>query len=224
MLRFLFAALTALGVAVPAAAAIAVTSSPGAPDPGIGAGETLLVSFDAANAAGVGDLSIGDVVTAAGSIGGVRAAPAGTPAGGIYRSIGAGGASRFDFSGWTGGRALRSASLYWGSIDAYNFVDFLNGDGAVVGSIGGADLPPANGNQWLADTNRRVFFAFDPGAKIMGLRLRSTGVAFEFDDVAASPGAVPEPASWAMMITGFGMIGYAMRRRARACALDAASA
>jgi hypothetical protein len=28
-------------------------------------------------------------------------------------------------------------------------------------------------------------------------------------------GAVPEPASWAMMITGFGLIGYASRRRAR---------
>jgi hypothetical protein len=26
-------------------------------------------------------------------------------------------------------------------------------------------------------------------------------------------GAVPEPASWAMMIGGFGMVGAAMRRR-----------
>ncbi|WP_294392214.1 PEPxxWA-CTERM sorting domain-containing protein [uncultured Sphingomonas sp.] len=30
---------------------------------------------------------------------------------------------------------------------------------------------------------------------------------------AFAPGAVPEPASWAMMIGGFGMIGAAMRRR-----------
>ena len=30
-----------------------------------------------------------------------------------------------------------------------------------------------------------------------------------------SMGAVPEPASWAMMITGFGMIGFAARRRNR---------
>ncbi len=29
------------------------------------------------------------------------------------------------------------------------------------------------------------------------------------------PGAVPEPASWAMMIAGFGLAGGAMRRRAR---------
>ena len=31
---------------------------------------------------------------------------------------------------------------------------------------------------------------------------------------AASP--TPEPATWAMMIAGFGLVGYAMRRRARA--------
>lgn len=31
----------------------------------------------------------------------------------------------------------------------------------------------------------------------------------------AGPGAVPEPATWAMMILGFGMIGGAMRRRSR---------
>ncbi len=30
---------------------------------------------------------------------------------------------------------------------------------------------------------------------------------------AASPGAVPEPATWAMMLIGFGAIGGAMRRR-----------
>lgn len=33
--------------------------------------------------------------------------------------------------------------------------------------------------------------------------------------VAASPGAVPEPASWAMMIVGLGMIGAGMRYRQR---------
>jgi hypothetical protein len=39
-----------------------------------------------------------------------------------------------------------------------------------------------------------------------------------FVEVTALPSlnAVPEPASWAMMITGFGLVGGAMRRRARA--------
>jgi len=31
---------------------------------------------------------------------------------------------------------------------------------------------------------------------------------------SVQPGAVPEPASWALMLLGFGTVGYAMRRRA----------
>jgi len=34
--------------------------------------------------------------------------------------------------------------------------------------------------------------------------------------VNVSPvGAVPEPATWAMMLLGFGAVGFAMRRRQR---------
>ncbi len=36
------------------------------------------------------------------------------------------------------------------------------------------------------------------------------------------PGAVPEPATWAMMITGFGLVGAALRRRAANSAIAAA--
>ncbi|BAK64866.1 hypothetical protein SLG_01910 [Sphingobium sp. SYK-6] len=38
--------------------------------------------------------------------------------------------------------------------------------------------------------------------------------AFLGFDKTPTPGAVPEPASWAMMIAGFGLIGNTMRRRA----------
>ena len=38
----------------------------------------------------------------------------------------------------------------------------------------------------------------------------------------ASTGAVPEPATWAMMLVGFGAVGYGMRRRTRKVALQAA--
>jgi PEP-CTERM motif len=34
-------------------------------------------------------------------------------------------------------------------------------------------------------------------------------------DGTVGPGAVPEPATWAMMIGGFGMIGGALRYRRR---------
>ena len=34
-----------------------------------------------------------------------------------------------------------------------------------------------------------------------------------FDDVTYASGAVPEPAAWALMLAGFGLVGGAMRRR-----------
>ena len=36
---------------------------------------------------------------------------------------------------------------------------------------------------------------------------------FKFKDLTVNSSAVPEPATWAMMIFGFGMVGSAMRRR-----------
>jgi hypothetical protein len=41
----------------------------------------------------------------------------------------------------------------------------------------------------------------------------STGIRFTVGGPDASSGAVPEPASWAMMVGGFGLVGGAMRRR-----------
>ena len=42
-----------------------------------------------------------------------------------------------------------------------------------------------------------------------GLRVEMTGTA----DAAAVPGGVPEPATWAMMLMGFGGLGALLRRR-----------
>ena len=39
------------------------------------------------------------------------------------------------------------------------------------------------------------------------------GFAFAYLDPTVTVGGVPEPASWAMMIAGFGLVGGAMRRR-----------
>lgn len=40
-----------------------------------------------------------------------------------------------------------------------------------------------------------------------------TGVLFSIDSLSRSGAAVPEPASWVMMIVGFGVAGIALRRR-----------
>ncbi len=42
---------------------------------------------------------------------------------------------------------------------------------------------------------------------------RGVGTAFQANVVGTFAAAVPEPATWAMMIAGFGMVGFAARRR-----------
>ncbi|WP_430418959.1 PEPxxWA-CTERM sorting domain-containing protein [Phenylobacterium sp.] len=44
-------------------------------------------------------------------------------------------------------------------------------------------------------------------------------VAFSLNGVDTPTGAVPEPATWAMMLVGFGAAGYAIRRRRTAASL-----
>jgi hypothetical protein len=192
---------------------ISAIGQAGAPDAGPAPGQTLLVGFDTPNARGVTEFSSGSVITAAGSIGGVRAAPAGNDS--VYRSLGGGGQSTFDFSGWTKGAPLASFSFEWGSIDSYNFVDFLNRRGETVWTMAGSDFPQFNGDQAAAITNQRVLISFQREADVAAVRMRSKGAAFEFDRLAGavSTGTVPEPASWLMMIIGFGFVGFGLRRK-----------
>jgi hypothetical protein len=59
--------------------------------------------------------------------------------------------------------------------------------------------------QWSTFYGSEVYFAVNVA--------NDRPVTFRFYD--ASPGLIPEPASWAMMIAGFGMVGGAMRQRVR---------
>jgi len=196
--------LVAAFVALPATAAT-VVSRPGAPDPGPFAGESRVVTFDAANAPGF--TWAGAPATRATSLSGTAAAPAGVT-------------NRFGFVSTAQGQpasatlrtpALRSISLYWGSVDGHNRVTLLGRNSQVLGIFTGNQLPIQNGSWWAANANRRVGFVAEAGTWIHAIRLDAGGIAFEFDDIAAN--AVPEPASWAMLMAGFGLVGAAVRRR-----------
>ncbi len=200
-------ATAAIALAMPVSAATFVTAA-GAPDPGIGAGETLVVTFDAPAAAGYS--WTGNISTATGSDS-ASAAPAGDlTAYGYVSSV--------SNPNWAelSTPDLKSISFYWGSIDDYNQLEVLGAGGSVLltltGATPGVGVPPIDGDQLVNRTNRRVFITADAGETITGLRFTSTGVAFEFDDIAAAA-AVPEPATWAMLIMGFGLVGFAARRR-----------
>jgi hypothetical protein len=92
-----------------------------------------------------------------------------------------------------------SAEAITGAVKAYSG---LNGTGTLLGSF---DL--AANNAGLADTWTQVTFNFSGAAASFDLSAASGAVAF--DNIAA----VPEANSYAMLIAGLGMMGFAARRK-----------
>jgi len=96
-----------------------------------------------------------------------------------------------------------------GSADTYNtFVFKLGGVGGLTeGTFTGANLlSPGNGNQFSPLTNGYVNFAGAFDTVIFG----SGSNSLEIDNISS---AVPEPATWAMMILGFMGVGFMAYRR-----------
>lgn len=117
----------------------------------------------------------------------------------------------------TPGHEFNSLSFYLGSLDSYNSISFFSGN-TLVQSFTGTQLTipnPANGDQDAGDTNRRYFFTFGAADGVNRVVFSSTAPAFEFDNIAAAVSAVPEPTTWAMMIFGFGFVGFMLRGRRR---------
>jgi hypothetical protein len=204
-------AATFVAAAVPAAATVLISPRMGAPDPGPGPRERIVVDFTAPNARGYAWSTAPSVRL--GSQSGVAAAPAGVNDRFGFLTTAIGGVSQATLLT----PALRSISFYWGSVDAHNRVQVLGTAGQTLLTLNGNSFSPANGSWNAALTNRRVGFHALPGSEIGGLRFIARGVAFEFDNIAAN--AVPEPTSWAMLITGFGLVGAMARRRRPVLAL-----
>jgi hypothetical protein len=106
---------------------------------------------------------------------------------------------------------LTSLSLYIGSLDPTNEITF-NGAGGYTKSFMGSDLfTPATGNQSNGENNRRFFFNFTAAEKVDQIVFTSGQNSFEFDTIGALASGVPEPGTWAMMLLGFGGIGFMLR-------------
>nr|WP_295659361.1 PEPxxWA-CTERM sorting domain-containing protein [Polymorphobacter sp.] len=138
------------------------------------------------------------------SVANVAAAPAGdtTP----FLAVQQGDTATFTFA-----KAIKSFSIYIGSVDSFNSLHFT-GPGYDSGVFSASMLPGGdNGNQVNGDTNRRFFFTFNGGQSVKTVTLGSAGNSFEIDNIAVAN--VPEPATWAMLVGGFGLIGFARRRK-----------
>jgi len=112
---------------------------------------------------------------------------------------------------------IREISFYVGSIDGYNHLHFnyLVGspDDADGGWVGDHTIADVGGNQYNGSTNGRLTLTFDQD--VTSIRLSSDTNSFEISNIGA---VVPEPATWSMMIMGFGAVGALIRRRRQATA------
>jgi hypothetical protein len=111
------------------------------------------------------------------------------------------------------GYYLTSFSFYMGSPDTYNHMLFhFTGGGSQA--LDGVNI--WNGPDFAGDRTKgfRVYYDFH-GAHVSSIDFSSGSNAFEADNFAGTIG-VPEPASWALMITGFGFAGGMVRAKRRA--------
>ena len=176
---------------------------------GLTGGEVLFASFSGgSNGGATGTYSI-----LTGSQSGIGADPANSlenPAD-PYLAVLGGTNAVFSFAG-----GISRLGLDYGSADAYNSFQlfFADGTNQILSGQNIIDIGLADGNQTSTSTNGRLTFLAGTSA-ITGLTLTSSGNSLEADTFGVI-GAVPEPSTWAMMLIGFGAVGFSMRRRARA--------
>lgn len=109
---------------------------------------------------------------------------------------------------------LTGVELDIGSLNAFNSVTFdlagaspVTYTGAQLGKISGS----SNGNRTGADTNGVFVFSF--AEPVTAVEFQSKSKSLEIASISSLASAVPEPATWTLLILGVGMIGVTLRRR-----------
>jgi hypothetical protein len=198
-----FAALATTAVAAPTITVLDIGV-------GLGIDEFMIDDFDNAIADGFTFVNDAAAYVRPGALGldsGLSAPPPGDVSN--YETVLGGGHATL-----TSLKGLQSLSLFMGSPDTYNTIKF-SGAGGFSWTLDGAqifnNLAPSNGDQ---SYGRRVSYDFGEHS-VNKVEFFSTSNSFEFDTIAGrlSGGAVPEPATWATMILGFGVVGATFRRR-----------
>lgn len=191
------AAIAATALASSASAAVTVTNAAGDSTP---AGFLVVADFDNPLATGF-TLSPGaDIRTA--SSGDAAQPPGDTTA--FLNITGGHSTTLTSANGFTG------FSFYMGSPDTYNWVSIDGGPAIYGAAMFGAPSHTADGNQGIGFTVK-----YDLGGAVAhSVTFGSDSNSFELDNVGVA--GVPEPGTWALMISGFGMAGMSLRQRRRA--------
>jgi hypothetical protein len=104
------------------------------------------------------------------------------------------------------------------SLEYDNYGATYLGDTIKAYGLGGTLLETLSPTPGVADFALETISFTSSGISYVEIQQPSNGWMFAVDNIQFNGGAVPEPASWAMMIAGFGLVGAAMRRRATAVA------
>ena len=119
---------------------------------------------------------------------------------GSYFDNNSGGFNVIDFSFSSPTSAF---AFNWGAADYEWTMEVFSG----ASTLASYTINPTYGS------NSKEYLGFS-GSNITSVRLTASSGDWVFiDNLTSAGGAVPEPASWAMLIAGFGIVGASMRRR-----------
>ena len=114
-----------------------------------------------------------------------------------------GGGAMDSFGGMTNHVAFSYGAFSNTTVNIYSGLD---GGGSLLASY----VLTAN------DPSHFDFVSLDFAGTAHSVQIAGGGSQFGWDDIGfGTTGSVPEPASWALMLGGFGLVGGAMRRRQR---------
>jgi hypothetical protein len=108
------------------------------------------------------------------------------------------------------GASYNYFGLWWGSMDTYNTLTFLDGS-TVVATVSGLTFSSGNGDQMAAATNQYVNFFDMPD--FTAVMLTSTQYAFEVDNIAVGNNVAPVPEPTTLLLLGTGLLGLAGFRK-----------
>jgi hypothetical protein len=110
---------------------------------------------------------------------------------------------------------LSYLSFLWGSPDTYNILTLVSSAQTYTFTAEGLGFTTTNGDQAFAQYAQ---FVASAGETIKSVSFSNSPARDAFEVANFTVTAVPEPATWAMMLIGFGMVAGASRYRRRSTA------